>query len=202
VAVPYPVSFRNLVVGALGPSKPPARFANTLGASLAMALMGLPAEFSSKGIESVFGKKREVIEDNEKIVKSGYEFVKTHNNVNIKELPVREGKERYMLTGNEAIGIGKVIGGLKLQTYYPITPAADESFFLEGHDYFEPEMGEDIDKENEVSEEYRRCRGAGRRRDCRYCNGNIGCNDWNKDSNGYIRSRLLANGRSARLCRH
>ena len=149
-AIPYPVSFRNLVVGALGPNKPPARYANTLGASLAMALMGLPAEFTSRGIESVFGKKKEVLEDNEKIVKSGYEFVKSHNNLNIKELPVREAKERYILTGNEAIGIGKVIGGLKLQTYYPITPAADESFFLEGHDYFEPVMGEEIDKENEV----------------------------------------------------
>jgi 2-oxoglutarate ferredoxin oxidoreductase subunit alpha len=149
-AVPYPVSFRNLVVGALGPNKPPARYANTLGASLAMALMGLPAEFTSGGIVSVFGKKKEVVEENEKIVKSGYEFVKTRNNVNIKELPVRAAKERYILTGNEAIGIGKVIGGLKLQTYYPITPAADESFFLEGHDYFEPVMGEDIDKENEV----------------------------------------------------
>ncbi len=149
-AIPYPVSFRNLVVGALGPNKAPARYANTLGASLAMALMGLPAEFTSMGIESVFGKKKEVIEDNEKIVKAGYDLVKSHNAINIKELPTRPAKERYILTGNEAIGIGKVVGGLKLQTYYPITPAADESFFLEGHDYFEPVMAEDIDKENEV----------------------------------------------------
>ncbi|MEM0074234.1 MAG: thiamine pyrophosphate-binding protein, partial [Thermoplasmatales archaeon] len=44
--------------------------------------------------------------------------------------------DRYILTGNEAVAIGKMIGGLKLQTYYPITPAADESFFIEGHDYF------------------------------------------------------------------
>jgi 2-oxoglutarate ferredoxin oxidoreductase subunit alpha len=149
-ATPYPVSFRNLVVAALGPNKPPARYANTLGASLAMALMGLPPEFTSRGIESVFGRKREVLEDNEKIVKSGYDFVKTHNSVNVKDLPVKAAKDKYILTGNEAIGIGKVIGGLKLQTYYPITPAADESFFLEGHDYFEPVMGEDIDVENEV----------------------------------------------------
>ena len=149
-ATPYPVSFRSLVVGALGPNKPPARYANTLGASLAMALLGLPAEFTSRGIESVFGKKKEVVEDNEKIIKAGYDFVKSHNNVNIKELPVRPAKDKYILTGNEAVGIGKVIGGLKLQTYYPITPAADESFFLEGHDYFETSMGDEIDKENEV----------------------------------------------------
>lgn len=149
-AVPYPVSFRNLVVGALGPNKPPARYANTLGASLAMALMGLPPEFTSRGIESVFGKKKEVVEDNEKIVKAGYEYVKTHNHTNVKELPVLPPRDKYILTGNEAVGIGKVIGGLKLQTYYPITPAADESFFLEGHDFFAASTGEDLDKENEV----------------------------------------------------
>ncbi|MCL4333192.1 MAG: 2-oxoacid:acceptor oxidoreductase subunit alpha [Candidatus Thermoplasmatota archaeon] len=149
-ATPYPVSFRNLVVAALGPNKPPARYANTLGASLAMALLGLPPEFTSRGIESVFGRKKEVVEDNEKIVKSGYDFVRSHNSVKVQELPVRPAKQKYILTGNEAVGIGKVIGGLKLQTYYPITPAADESFFLEGHDYFEPVMGEDIEAENEV----------------------------------------------------
>jgi 2-oxoglutarate ferredoxin oxidoreductase subunit alpha len=149
-AKPYPVSFRNLVVEALGPNKPPARYANTLGASIAMALMGLPPELTLKGIESVFGKKQEVLEDNEKIVKVGYALVKRQNKINVKELPIKPARERYILTGNEAVAIGKVVGGLKVQTYYPITPAADESFFLEGHDFFEAETGDEVDKENQV----------------------------------------------------
>ncbi|MEM0127741.1 MAG: 2-oxoacid:ferredoxin oxidoreductase subunit alpha [Thermoplasmatales archaeon] len=132
----YPASFRDLVVEALGPNKPPARYANTLGASLAMALLGLPASFTKAGIESVFGKKKEVVEDNEKIVNTGYDYVRKHNSVNTGDLPVKDVNDRYILTGNEAVAIGKMIGGLKLQTYYPITPAADESFFIEGHDYF------------------------------------------------------------------
>ncbi|MEM0140708.1 MAG: 2-oxoacid:ferredoxin oxidoreductase subunit alpha [Thermoplasmatales archaeon] len=145
----YPVSFRDLVVEALGPNKPPARYANTLGASLAMALLGLPASFTKIGIESVFGKKKEVVEDNERIVNTGYEYVKKHGSGNIQELPVREVSDRYILTGNEAVAIGKMIGGLKLQTYYPITPAADESFFLEGHDYFST-LDDDITAESEI----------------------------------------------------
>ncbi|MCL5680894.1 MAG: 2-oxoacid:acceptor oxidoreductase subunit alpha [Candidatus Thermoplasmatota archaeon] len=132
-----PVSFRDLVIKALGPNKPPARYANTLGASISMALMGLDSEFTRSGIESVFGKKKEVLEDNEKIVKVAYDFVEKNDGISVKKLGAKVTKERYILTGNEAIAIGKVIGGLKLQTYYPITPAADESFFLEGHDYFE-----------------------------------------------------------------
>jgi 2-oxoglutarate ferredoxin oxidoreductase subunit alpha len=149
-AVPFPVSFRDLVVKVLGPNKPPSRYANTLGASMAMALVGLPPEFTMSGIASVFGKKKEVLEDNEKIVNGGYEFVKTKNGMDTKQLKVLETKERYIITGNEAVAIGKVVGGLKLQTYYPITPAADESFFLEGHDYFEEGNVSSISEENEV----------------------------------------------------
>ncbi len=144
-AIIVPVSFRSLISEALGPSKPPARYANTLGASISMAIMGLDSEFTLSGIASVFGKKKEVLEDNEKIVKIAYEYISKNNNLKIVKLGPRQIKERYILTGNEAIAIGKVVGGLKLQTYYPITPAADESFFLEGHDYFD----EMIESENE-----------------------------------------------------
>ena len=30
--------------------------------------------------------------------------------------------------------MGKVLGGCRVQTYYPITPAADESEYLEAHE--------------------------------------------------------------------
>jgi len=44
---------------------------------------------------------------------------------------ISAGKGRLIVAGNDAVAIGKVLGGLGLQTYYPITPAADESFALE-----------------------------------------------------------------------
>lgn len=146
-AILVPVPFRSLVNEALGPGKPPARYANTLAASISMAMMGLDSEFTISGIMSVFGKKKEALEDNEKIVNIAYDYInKKNGDLKIKKLGPRTVRERYILTGNEAIAIGKVIGGLKLQTYYPITPAADESFFLEGHDYFD----EFINSENET----------------------------------------------------
>ena len=36
-----------------------------------------------------------------------------------------------MLTGAQATALGKLYGGMRFQTYYPITPASDESEFLE-----------------------------------------------------------------------
>ena len=139
-----PISFRKLITDTLGQNKPPARYSNTLGASISMAMLGLPAEITKSGIASVFGRKKEVVEDNEKIVDAAYKYVDSLG-LKIKKLDIKEYRERFMVTGNEAVGIGKVLGGLKFQTYYPITPAADESFFLEGHDYFE----EAIENQNE-----------------------------------------------------
>ena len=42
-------------------------------------------------------------------------------------------EERIFITGNQAVAMGKVLGGCRVQTYYPITPAADESEYLEAH---------------------------------------------------------------------
>jgi 2-oxoglutarate ferredoxin oxidoreductase subunit alpha len=35
--------------------------------------------------------------------------------------------------GNEAVALGKMAAGMTFQTYYPISPATDESFYLEAH---------------------------------------------------------------------
>src|SRR5260370_7296669 len=40
-----------------------------------------------------------------------------------------------MATGAGAFG--KIVGGCRVQTYYPITPAADESEFIESHENFD-----------------------------------------------------------------
>lgn len=50
----------------------------------------------------------------------------------LEKLPITE--QRIFLTGNQAVAMGKVLGGCRIQTYYPITPAADESEYLESHE--------------------------------------------------------------------
>lgn len=45
--------------------------------------------------------------------------------------------EVLVVTGNEAVAMGKVVGGLRYQSYYPITPAADESFYMEDKEVLE-----------------------------------------------------------------
>jgi len=64
-------------------------------------------------------------------------------------------EERIFLTGNQAVAMGKVLGGCRVQTYYPITPAADESEYLEAHEILRT-SGEDeaivvIQTEDEIA---------------------------------------------------
>lgn len=47
--------------------------------------------------------------------------------------------EVFVVTGNEAVAMAKVAAGIRFQSYYPITPAQDESFYLESHERLEAE---------------------------------------------------------------
>jgi len=53
----------------------------------------------------------------------------------LETLPHHE--ERIFLQGTQAVALGKLVGGCRLQTYYPITPAADESEYLEENEILE-----------------------------------------------------------------
>ncbi|MEM0123578.1 MAG: 2-oxoacid:ferredoxin oxidoreductase subunit alpha [Conexivisphaerales archaeon] len=48
--------------------------------------------------------------------------------------PIMGGGKRLVVSGNDAVAMAKVVGGLRFQSYYPITPAADESFTLEEYE--------------------------------------------------------------------
>src|SRR5437764_14556619 len=48
-----------------------------------------------------------------------------------------QNQPRLLLMGNEAVALGKIVGGCRVQTSYPITPAADESEFIEQNENFD-----------------------------------------------------------------
>ena len=52
------------------------------------------------------------------------------------------GLDKVLLaTGNDVVAMAKVVAGVRYQSYYPITPAADESLLLEKYSYVEDEEG-------------------------------------------------------------
>lgn len=108
------------------------RVANTVIVGASFALLGVDKEVALRGLKDVFGRRPKIMEMNEHGLSAGYEAALPHADRSPVALAPREPKApRLFLTGNQAVALGKVAGGCRFQTYYPITPASDESEFLE-----------------------------------------------------------------------
>ena len=46
-------------------------------------------------------------------------------------------REMMIVSGNDIVAMAKTVGGVRFQSYYPITPAADESFTIESYEKLE-----------------------------------------------------------------
>jgi Pyruvate:ferredoxin oxidoreductase and related 2-oxoacid:ferredoxin oxidoreductases, alpha subunit len=130
--IAIPVPFSDIVQKAISGGVP-SRYYNTLGAALTLAISGVDVKFLEESIRFVFSSKEKVVEENVSVVKAAYDYCqenkfRTDNLEEIKRTP------RFLLTGNDGAAIGKIMGGLRFQTYYPITPASDESTIIEEHE--------------------------------------------------------------------
>ena len=99
---------------------------NTISLGAFAASIGVEFGLVEKIIRDVLRKK---IEENIKVSEKGYNFVKESG----KSIPIEklENKEPLpLLTGNEAVALGAVKGGMKLYVAYPMTPASSILHFL------------------------------------------------------------------------
>lgn len=110
------------------------RMINVLTIGVSFALLDYDKDLVERAIRATFKKK--VADMNIVALNQAYDFAKKTFKNNFKhrleKLDAKE--ERIFLTGNQAVAMGKVLGGCRVQTYYPITPAADESEYLEAHE--------------------------------------------------------------------
>ena len=130
--IPIAIPFSKIVTSVVKEGTP-SRYYNTLGSAITLAISGIDREFAEKAIRIIFASKEKVVPSNIDVVGAAYEFVE-ENKLNGIHLEKRESKERLLITGNDGSAIGKIMGGLRFQTYYPITPASDESTIIEEHE--------------------------------------------------------------------
>lgn len=111
---------------------------NTIAVAGSLAVLDYPIELFSEVIKEGFkGRRRDVADMNIRAAELGYAFVRRNfaNGYAAKIHPKVEtngARPRPMLIrGMHACAMGKIKAGLQLQTYYPISPATDESVFLE-----------------------------------------------------------------------
>ncbi|MEM4311929.1 MAG: 2-oxoacid:ferredoxin oxidoreductase subunit alpha [Nitrososphaerales archaeon] len=115
------------------------RMKNTLAVASSFALLDFELEFLEKAIRETFRAKAKIAEQNVIAARKTYEHVQATygRTFSIKLERGNNSERRILINGNTAIALGKIVGGYRFQTYYPITPAADESLYLEANEVFE-----------------------------------------------------------------
>src|SRR5881296_2751760 len=109
-----------------------SRVVNMLAVGASFGILGFDFEMMRLSLEDVFRAKAKVVNMNAAGARKAYDIAKAL----VPEFPYRleklpRAESRLFLTGSQATALGKLYGGMRFQTYYPITPASDESEFLE-----------------------------------------------------------------------
>ncbi len=102
---------------------------NTIAIGTSYSLLGLKEDYLRTAIKEAFGKNDLFLNMNMLAAEAGMKYAKAH--YNLEELPIND--ERVQIDGNTLSAIGKIAGGLRFQSYYPITPASDESTYIEAN---------------------------------------------------------------------
>lgn len=100
---------------------------NTVALGAAFGLMDYPfAVFEGVITDTFKGKKAAIIKENIKAAREGYVYAQEHYGGDCchRLSPVEGAPKRMVLTGNEAIALGAVKGGLKFYAAYPMTPSS------------------------------------------------------------------------------
>ena len=117
------------------------RIINVLAVSASLAVLNLELDYLNQSITKTFGNKKKVIDMNLDGAKLVYDYAANQfkNDVLPFKLRAAEKKDqkRLLWMGFQAVGLGKLVAGCRFETYYPITPAADECEFLESNENFE-----------------------------------------------------------------
>jgi len=115
-----------------------AKAVNVMGLTAGLYTQGVSLQYVNKAIEAQFGKRPKVLAPNVTAARVAFEFME-QNIGEFKELPEgpHRGRVRMIASGNEVVAMAKIVGGLTFETFYPITPASDEAFYIEANKYLE-----------------------------------------------------------------
>ncbi len=136
----YPVSFKNILENLSQKVDNPrlrglVRMYNVIGVSLSLGLIKMPVTSLLNSIDAIFSKKPPVAEINKQVANSSYDFAINHfDNFKHQLSGCSKNSDTILVQGHYGTSIGKIVSGCRFQSYYPITPASDESVYLESNE--------------------------------------------------------------------
>ena len=151
-----PVSFKSILAELAQEQNNPRlknliRMFNVIGVSLSAGLLGLPPAVLFDSIGSIFSKKPQIAQLNQAAANYAYNFATAKfprfdvclggaagDTASMESCTTRVrddggGDDDILVQGYEGTSLGKIVAGCRFQSYYPITPASDESVYLESH---------------------------------------------------------------------
>ena len=158
----YSVSFRDVLANIANELNKPelsrmVRLFNVLGVSFSLGVLKAPIEPLLETIEDTFSKKPSIIDLNKKAANFSYNYASAKFS-DFQDSISDNGKSEntLLVQGHQGSALGKMVCGCRFQSYYPITPASDESEFLETHEILQvkedrPGSTSIIQTEDEIS---------------------------------------------------
>ncbi|MBT4535659.1 MAG: 2-oxoglutarate ferredoxin oxidoreductase subunit alpha, partial [Nitrosopumilus sp.] len=141
----YPVSFKNLLEHLSEKVDNPrlrglVRMYNVIGVSLSLGLLQMSSTSLVDAIDDIFSKKPQIAEINKQTANYSYNFASDNfENFNYNLTSISKQPDTILVQGHYGTSLGKMVSGCRFQSYYPITPASDESVFLESNGILEIE---------------------------------------------------------------
>ena len=113
------------------------RMVNVMALSASMAIMDFDSEVLARAIQFIFRTKKKVADLNVQACVHTYNYAKakfagSNFSYRLKIKPPQP--DMIIVQGNQSSALGKMVAGCRFQTYYPITPASDDSEFLEANE--------------------------------------------------------------------
>jgi 2-oxoglutarate ferredoxin oxidoreductase subunit alpha len=133
-AVPYKVLLSRLGEELDVPRQRVATAINTLAVAISSSLLGLPRDSLEQSLEKLFAGQQEALEMNRRAIAIAWEYAEhAFAPLELRLPEQREAAGGLLLNASQSVALGKLAAGLGFQSYYPISPASDESVFLEAH---------------------------------------------------------------------
>ncbi len=136
----YPVSFKSILEDMAQKADNPklrglVRMYNVIGVSLSLGMIKMPSDSLLHAVSVIFSKKPRIAEINKQVANYSYNYASTKfENFGHSLTGTTKQSETILVQGHYGTSIGKMVCGCRFQSYYPITPASDESVYLESNE--------------------------------------------------------------------
>ncbi len=100
------------------------RYENVIAFGVVCVLLGIGPDVAAAAIEAAFGKKDAAVsEQNRRALAASFEWAQQQKILFPKLSPATNAGARLMMNGNDAVALGALAAGVRLCSFYPMTPS-------------------------------------------------------------------------------